>query len=454
MENNLDKYFRDNLHDRKFELKEEYWLGAEKLLEADEKRRKRRGFFWWFFSGTLLLIALSICIWQAGQIGKTQTDLEPAKNGLQANTPITKPSTDLAAIDSTNKSNNDNEIVLKDSTETPLTAAHNIQNNADNNNIITNRESKNSTITKQGKNASNSSKNKVENESKEAFISNSQENNNHSGLPPINAQNTELAQQNQAIALTELTEEYSFNKAITPNYLALLEAFVKGNIAKPNLSTKTQKIEVENTNKLHLELVASQLFQPRPEKDEKTFIGKRIGILLRKDLRSGWCVTSGLMYQRRIGTFDASQSAFQRNYRFGLELDTLLLRPTSLHHISLPLLISYKQNKSRFEAGLILDFLAGMLGETGSYQKQGEPPVKQFVADKSGWVETNGYRRFVPTAQLGYHYQMARRWSLGLTANYSMGGILNKNYELPVESFLLKEDDKFHLGVQLTYSIN
>ena len=45
MENNLDKYFKDNLHDRKFEMKEEYWLGAEKLLEAQERRRKRRGIF-------------------------------------------------------------------------------------------------------------------------------------------------------------------------------------------------------------------------------------------------------------------------------------------------------------------------------------------------------------------------------------------------------------------------
>ena len=42
MENKLDKYFKDNLHDRNFEMKEEYWLGAEKLLDAHDRRRKRR----------------------------------------------------------------------------------------------------------------------------------------------------------------------------------------------------------------------------------------------------------------------------------------------------------------------------------------------------------------------------------------------------------------------------
>ncbi|MCU0347119.1 MAG: hypothetical protein MUC59_09245, partial [Saprospiraceae bacterium] len=55
MENNLDKYFRDNLSNRKFEPSEADWLGAEQLLEANERRRKRRGLIWWFAGGGLVL---------------------------------------------------------------------------------------------------------------------------------------------------------------------------------------------------------------------------------------------------------------------------------------------------------------------------------------------------------------------------------------------------------------
>jgi hypothetical protein len=35
MENNFDKIFKDKLENRKFEMKPEYWAGAEALIEAD-----------------------------------------------------------------------------------------------------------------------------------------------------------------------------------------------------------------------------------------------------------------------------------------------------------------------------------------------------------------------------------------------------------------------------------
>ena len=48
MENNFDNFFKNKLEHRKFEMKPEFWEGAEALIEADEKSGNRRGFFVWF----------------------------------------------------------------------------------------------------------------------------------------------------------------------------------------------------------------------------------------------------------------------------------------------------------------------------------------------------------------------------------------------------------------------
>ncbi|MBK9012815.1 MAG: PorT family protein [Saprospiraceae bacterium] len=247
-------------------------------------------------------------------------------------------------------------------------------------------------------------------------------------------------------------ETEQFERQLAPDFLALLPAFVTSNF-EPKILAAITKIEVVKQRKWHLGLVASQLLNARPESGEQTRIGLRAGLVVRYDLPGNWYMSSGLQYQRRSGTFEATKLAAQRNYRFGLELDTLHLRPNSLHYLSLPVLLGWERSRHQFEAGLLLDFLSGVHGETGSYQKVGEPPVKRFEQDISGWISTDGYRRFTPTAQFGYRYRAFGKWSLGLTANYTFGGILDKNFEPPLGGFLLKESDKFYLGFQAVYFI-
>ena len=87
MENNLDKYFKDNLHGRKFEMKEEFWLGAEKLLEAQERRRKRRGIFWWFGGGLAVLSLVALGWWFLGENGIANQAVVPSKIAEQTQTP-------------------------------------------------------------------------------------------------------------------------------------------------------------------------------------------------------------------------------------------------------------------------------------------------------------------------------------------------------------------------------
>jgi hypothetical protein len=236
------------------------------------------------------------------------------------------------------------------------------------------------------------------------------------------------------------------------DFLAIIRPIVKGNYAQQLLETKTQKIDVKSQKEWQINLTAMQVAQLRTQ-GEKTFLGQRLGIQLRRNLRSDWYIATGLQYHRRIGSFDASDLAQQRNYRFGLELDTIVLRPSSLHYVGLPISLGFDRNKHRIEGGISLDYLAGVRGEIGSYQKQGEPPIKVFEASKTGWMITDGYNRFVPSAQFGYHYQIARRWSLGFNANFLLGSILDESYEQPFDSYRLKETGKLSFGAQITYRI-
>ncbi len=54
----LDKLFKDKLHDRAFEFKDSYWEEAEQLIEQEEDRR-RRGGLWWRFGLVLVLFSLT-----------------------------------------------------------------------------------------------------------------------------------------------------------------------------------------------------------------------------------------------------------------------------------------------------------------------------------------------------------------------------------------------------------
>ncbi len=466
MENNLDKFFRDNLHDRKFEPKAEDWLGAEKLIDAQDYRRKRRSIFWWFFNNVMVLsLFAGLFIW----------------NNVRSNKQAVKNETEIAVEKHNNEGkallNNKDSMSSEDGPSNPIDSLNNIDKTTKTQapiykNEAAKKENKTASLnTRQSKNRSQQTTDNKQLANQKAGSSNFSNNDDLNDLnraesiksgvnktainpPSIETQTTTESQQNDAASMIATPNESDLIRSTAPDFLTIIQILVKGNFVKQNLSTTTQKIEVLKPAKWQISLFAAQFGQPVTDNGEKAFLGQRAGLSLRKNLRGGWYLATGVSYQRRVGSFDATRAAYQRNYRFGLELDTLLLRPMNLHYVSVPVLFGFERNRHRFEAGLLLDYLTGVRGETGSYQKQGEPPVKVFQVEKTGWVTTDGYRRFVPTAQLGYNYQLARRWSVGLTANYSIGGILEKGFEAPVGSFLLKEAEKFHLGAQVVYRIN
>lgn len=461
MENKLDKYFRTNLQDQRFEMKEEHWLDAQKLLEEQEQLRTRRVAFWWFGSGLAVAI-LVLLLWCFG--GKNDSNIPSASNAkIAAKTaPVVEPDSPISQKDKSSEptlansgqaARNGFEEKNKNKNEAHSTSSSALQS-TDFQKII--KEPTSSIpVGKTPSLAPNSTSevSKTEPGSAQKLTGNSTE--TGASIDPVIAQQKATGKQAFTTDLAQKTDKTETREqAQVTDFLATPDCFVSSNFAPNAPYTNVQKIAVAKWRRLHFGLLASQLMLPSPNKDEATFIGQRTGLVLKYHLGGRWHLGSGIQYLRRTGTFSASKSALQRNYRFGLELDTLLLRPTSLHYASIPVMLGWELNRHQIEGGLLLDFLTGVRGEAGSFQKQGEPPVKTFTSDKSGWVTADGYARFTSTIQLVYGYQFARRFSIGVSANYTIGGLLDNGFTPPAGSFLLKETEKFQVGTQVVYLFN
>lgn len=460
MENKLDKYFRTNLQDQRFELKEEYWLGAQKLLEEQDRLRTRRVAFWWFGSGLAVAI-LVLFLWCF--FGKNDRNIPLASNAKKAakSVPVVEPASPILEKDNSSEPTtlaNSGQTAQNGFEENNKKEAHSTTSSAlQTTDFQKNKKKKTSSISG-GKTPSAALNSTADLSKTKAGSTQKLTRNNEeisASIDPGIAQQKSTDEQALTAALAPETEKTETKEqAQATDFLAAPNCFVTSNFAPNALYTNVQKIEVAKQRRLHFGLLASQLLLPSPNKDKATFIGQRTGLVLKYHLRERWHLGSGIQYLRRTGTFSASKSALQRNYRFGLELDTLLLRPTSLHYASIPVMLGWELNRHQIEGGILLDFLTGVRGEVGSFQKQGEPPVKTFASDKSGWVTADGYARFTPTIQLAYGYQFSKRFSIGISTNYTIGGFLDKGFTPPTGSFLLKETEKIQVGIQVVYLFN
>ncbi len=61
----LQHKFAEDDPAQRFAFREEYWLQAQTLIEADERRKRRRGLFWWWLAGGLGMALVAVW-WMAG----------------------------------------------------------------------------------------------------------------------------------------------------------------------------------------------------------------------------------------------------------------------------------------------------------------------------------------------------------------------------------------------------
>jgi hypothetical protein len=116
--------------------------------------------------------------------------------------------------------------------------------------------------------------------------------------------------------------------------------------------------------------------------------------------------------------------------------------------------VSYQRFRHIIEAGLAVNYLLGVRGEIGQVERLDDPPRSEFVAEKTGWLVEDGYRRLPLDLLLGYRYRLHPQLSFGVSAVYTPGGILEKKYSAPAGSRLLVKDDRFYLSVGAAYLFN
>jgi len=65
----LQHKFAEDDPAQRFAFREEYWLQAQTLIEADERRKRRRGLFWWWLAGGMGMVLIAIWWFAGGPAG-------------------------------------------------------------------------------------------------------------------------------------------------------------------------------------------------------------------------------------------------------------------------------------------------------------------------------------------------------------------------------------------------
>jgi outer membrane protein with beta-barrel domain len=435
MENNIGHFFRDKLHQREFALNEAHWAGAEQLLRADEERRRRR-FFWWFGATGVLLVMASVAGFFYFSVPEPQkavaTRTAPSEPTAPAGTDYRTDETNLPA---------GNANIANEKTESPATenrAADGGENAAS---AAPAGNEKNSDP-KAAHLAQNTNSSNVVNPAQISSLPPGTTTvNSHSTIAPEGATTMSMKAPKQR-------QEYAGPLAL----LAGATIFPQGQTT-PGLHLPGTE-GVERRAGISIGAMASQLMLANAPAGGKSIIGFEAGVVIEGRVKNGWFVASGLQYQRRTGSFEGSKMTETRSYRFGLELANEQLQPSSLHYLQLPVKLGWQKRHHLLEGGLSLNYLAGVRGAKGSLERTGDvPPRKEFMAAQKGWIAEDGYKKWHAIATAGYRYRMSGQLSFGLSANYSIGGILEKNYLPPAGNYLLKEDNRFYLSAGVGYFI-
>lgn len=452
MQNNIDKYFRKNLEGRQFEMKDAYWEHAQKLLDEEDKRR-RRGLIWWWTGGGLgvLLVVMGLYFMRPTE----NTPAEISQHVELEKNNDTAEEESMGEIESEYGENeevkNTNEEIVFEKNESLIE-------------VEQKEIEKNRAIHEKGINKNSGLKVDSDfNQNKDEKVEKSED---RIGLNSLNEEKIK-----QPKVTVEKTDDgrtlISSNGEI---YIA--EIKIKGTQLVDNISTLDIYVESENEGegdedlellktdtpkkkKVSFAVAGAQYFQVQPDSGEQNSLAIRASALLKYKWseENNFYLMTGLSYERRTGTFDVSKTAETRNYRFGLEAESNFLRPSSLHTLSLPVLLGYEKKRHVLETGFSVDYLSGVRGEKGSIERipDSNPPRRDFVASESGWIKEEGFNRLIGSLHFNYRLKVNTQWSFGLSAKYNLRGIVDDEFEF--NQNILREDDKFMLGLQAVYML-
>lgn len=178
--------------------------------------------------------------------------------------------------------------------------------------------------------------------------------------------------------------------------------------------------------------------------------GFKIGLTATYPLNDAWSLRAEALYYQQRGTFQSVRSSPQIKFLFGSTQQTLELIPSSLHYLEIPVLGLWKRQKHQVIFGASLNFLLGLYGKIGDYTQNGTANAPTLNETQKGWMDKEGFAPIRAHALLGYQWQMNQRLGLGLRVNYTLGSILDKNYEAPY-SFILLENQPLNLEARVEF---
>lgn len=445
MENNFDKYFKDKLEHRKFEMKPEFWEEAEALIEADEKDKDRRRFLIWFL--VFMLVGGTLFgVWKLNNASNKIAELE------QENQNLTKKE----------KNTNDTEINVR---QEAGISVDKIDSKEENGRIIDQpvvqfNQTINQNLKPSNRNNSNqegssfSEKTNSDNNPINPISSIPLDKNQSRNQPAGNGQNEGNINEGGNLGEKETEVTTKVEVPIQPIaststiLLPFLELFLTNNEKVEKLDLKTVCPFTPERKKIAFGAFGGIVSYPVENSSDQPFIGFKAGFLIEHNFKikaANMAFGTEFAYHYRSGNFEATKEQDITSYSFGRSVAQAKLTPENLHYFELPIYLKYQRNRSTFETGLSLNTLLGVQGKV----------TQPGGAVQSGWIQSLGFKNNYTNLLFGFHYRLNDYLHFGVRANYTPGGILDKTAILPEGiTVALQESNPLYFTIRVTHYLN
>jgi cytoskeletal protein RodZ len=420
----FDQFFKDKFQGRQFDLNEAHWQAAEQLIIDQEKKKRRRDFFFWLLGGLLLLgvVGAGWYFWPEEAIVQNE--------GIESTTQ-NKNTADAATSDPTisNTTSSQSTTTSDNLDQTPSTTINTT-------NTVNERERSLTSTTKSS--------------TVKRIIEPSQLNENTLQTIEELSQNsdTPTAELNQEPNIEGNTFDINLLKALPTVPLEMLfyplrtEALEK----VPQAYTEEQETE-DRTNEPYLGLDFNFSTYPYLTTGTQKDLGGKLGLTYGMPLGQRTKLLASLHYQQRGGTFDFFKESRKVAYRFAKAEERFVLLPEKLHYAEAGLGIVLEKNKHSFEIGTSLNYLLGIRGDLLRFTS--EDNFQNATLENEGWIAEDGFKKWHVNMQLGYMLRFGTRLGLGARLNYTLGTILDKNYEF--SNVYLQEAEPLTLDLRFRY---
>ncbi len=477
--NNLDHFFNQKLGSHgesatDFETRhpflEQYWLDAEKLIEAEERRR--RFFGWLAAAGLAILLAGSWYFLKKNEAAKlTQTvvaqqvETDFSKNENIESTP------NLTEQQISSQYQNSNPTTHGSASLANRLIRNQLKSEVESTNQpITNNQSTNPGVI--SKNSSLISVNDIRNvggeadESSVSHFSDEARKTVDDGQPIPNLIR-ELTAKNFDSPSTESLEiqepsapESSSSQAVLPSFavdflpnpLKFVHFSKIDRLEMAKVEAKfdniSKVVKSKNPSNWSFGLLGGGYFMPE-NLGKKNQFGGAAGVFAEKKLVKNWSAFSEIRLRFRPDEqrdSDKNETSERRRYSFGFERDTFSLARKSAFWLEIPLGLRFSKNKLATNFGFAPGFLTGIRGLRESFsQSSFERDLKKTASDQV-WMADENYKKSYFSLFAGADFQLNRSFAATFRANYLLQNLENNN---ETEGFQTSK-----LGLELGLKVN